>query len=176
MPQPGKNERLPGVSAGHTSVFEEDRDSTELDSEYARNHVNKRWKFKGPWITGMTDGEFDKWLEKSVRKRRCGVILVGNRRTWRKSCMALVPFAGHRHARTGRLANDQWRYLPRLFSTRLCRREFGTCTSRRRCERGGEGPDYARLDIHVSRPTGRPCAVVSGVQGCPSAAGVSLQR
>ncbi|KAI0413612.1 mitochondrial ribosomal protein MRP51 [Xylaria grammica] len=52
------------------SVFEEDGDITEMDSEQAQSVENKRWKFKGPWLAGMTDGEFNKWLEKNVRTKR----------------------------------------------------------------------------------------------------------
>ncbi|KAK8042621.1 hypothetical protein PG994_013104 [Apiospora phragmitis] len=29
-----------------------------------------RWKFRGPWLAGMTDGEFDRYVAKSVRARR----------------------------------------------------------------------------------------------------------
>lgn len=53
------------------SVFEEDGDITAIDEPgQASATENKRWKFKGPWLAGMTDGEFNKWLEKSVRARR----------------------------------------------------------------------------------------------------------
>ncbi|KAJ8128312.1 hypothetical protein O1611_g5320 [Lasiodiplodia mahajangana] len=52
------------------SVFEEDGDITAIDPEQAQSTENKRWKFKGPWLAGMTDGEFNRWLEKNVRTRR----------------------------------------------------------------------------------------------------------
>ncbi|KAI0098243.1 hypothetical protein GGR51DRAFT_538795 [Nemania sp. FL0031] len=52
------------------SVFEEDGDVTAIDPEQAQATENKRWKFKGPWLAGMTDGEFNKWLEKNVRAKR----------------------------------------------------------------------------------------------------------
>ncbi|KAJ2997367.1 hypothetical protein NUW58_g672 [Xylaria curta] len=52
------------------SVFEEDRDITAIEPEQAQSIENKRWKFKGPWLAGMTDGQFKKWLEKNVRSRR----------------------------------------------------------------------------------------------------------
>ncbi|KAI1116933.1 hypothetical protein F5Y14DRAFT_405801 [Nemania sp. NC0429] len=52
------------------SVFEEDGDITEIEPGQAVSTENKRWKFKGPWLAGMTDGEFNRWLEKSVRSRR----------------------------------------------------------------------------------------------------------
>ncbi|KAI1755240.1 mitochondrial ribosomal protein MRP51 [Xylaria castorea] len=52
------------------SVFEEHGDVTALDPEQAQSIESKRWKFKGPWLAGMTDGGFNKWLEKNVRTRR----------------------------------------------------------------------------------------------------------
>ncbi|KAK8011285.1 hypothetical protein PG990_010250 [Apiospora arundinis] len=32
--------------------------------------LSLRWKFRGPWLAGMTDGEFDRYIAKSVRARR----------------------------------------------------------------------------------------------------------
>lgn len=50
-----------------TSVFEETYDNTERQP-IASNA--QRWKFKGPWLAGKTEGEFDQFLEKNVRKRK----------------------------------------------------------------------------------------------------------
>ncbi|KAI1189960.1 hypothetical protein F5B17DRAFT_388848 [Nemania serpens] len=52
------------------SVFEEDGDITAIEPGQAGATENKRWKFKGPWLAGMTDGEFNRWLERSVRAKR----------------------------------------------------------------------------------------------------------
>ncbi|KAI0542963.1 mitochondrial ribosomal protein MRP51 [Xylaria digitata] len=52
------------------SVFEEDGDVTAMEPGQAASLESKRWKFKGPWLAGMTDGEFKKWLEKNVRAKR----------------------------------------------------------------------------------------------------------
>ncbi len=52
------------------SVFEEEGDVTAIEPAQEQSIENKRWKFKGPWLAGMTDGEFSKWLEKNVRTRR----------------------------------------------------------------------------------------------------------
>lgn len=52
------------------SVFEEDSDITAMEPGEALAAENKRWKFKGPWLAGMTEGEFKRWLERDVRKRR----------------------------------------------------------------------------------------------------------
>ncbi|KAI1470802.1 mitochondrial ribosomal protein MRP51 [Daldinia caldariorum] len=52
------------------SVFEEDSDLTALDDKQKVELVNKRWKFTGPWLAGMTNGDFKKFIEKKVRNRR----------------------------------------------------------------------------------------------------------
>ncbi|KAI1437212.1 hypothetical protein GGR50DRAFT_120202 [Xylaria sp. CBS 124048] len=52
------------------SVFEEDRDVTAIKPDQVDNLMSRRWKFKGPWLAGMTDGEFNKWLMVNVRPRR----------------------------------------------------------------------------------------------------------
>ncbi|OTA63790.1 hypothetical protein K449DRAFT_381560 [Hypoxylon sp. EC38] len=52
------------------SVFEEDSDVTALNEQQKVELANKRWKFTGPWLAGMTDGDFSKFLEKKVRGRR----------------------------------------------------------------------------------------------------------
>ncbi|KAI0458740.1 mitochondrial ribosomal protein MRP51 [Xylaria acuta] len=68
---PAARESGTDILARHPkSVFEEDGDVTALEPEHSQSIENKRWKFKGPWLAGMTDGEFNKWLEKNVRTRR----------------------------------------------------------------------------------------------------------
>ncbi|KAI2619984.1 mitochondrial ribosomal protein MRP51 [Hypoxylon sp. NC1633] len=52
------------------SVFEESFDVTALDQQQKVELANKRWKFTGPWLAGMTDGDFSRYLEKQVRGRR----------------------------------------------------------------------------------------------------------
>ncbi|KAI1817466.1 mitochondrial ribosomal protein MRP51 [Poronia punctata] len=67
---------VPSKSAGssHTastkSVFEEDQDITAFEPDQAEALENKRWKFKGPSLASMSDGNFQKWLDKVVRPRR----------------------------------------------------------------------------------------------------------
>ncbi|KAI0161628.1 mitochondrial ribosomal protein MRP51 [Hypoxylon sp. FL1284] len=53
-----------------TSVFEESGDVTALDAEQKAKLIDKRWKFSGPWLAGMTDGDFARYMEKEVRGRR----------------------------------------------------------------------------------------------------------
>lgn len=49
------------------SVFEEDMDFTE----YQKGRVDdKRWKFQGPWLARMTEGDFLEYLNKNVRPKR----------------------------------------------------------------------------------------------------------
>ena len=52
---------------GVKSVFEEDMDFTA--KEGSRND-DKRWKFKGPWLARLTEGEFKAYLDKKVRPKR----------------------------------------------------------------------------------------------------------
>ena len=52
------------------SVFEEDRDFTAIDPAQRAALVDKRWKFSGPWLAGMGQGEFRRWIEKTVRPKR----------------------------------------------------------------------------------------------------------
>lgn len=49
------------------SVFEEDMDFTTIDADKADD---KRWKFRGPWLARMSEGDFTKYLDKSVRPKR----------------------------------------------------------------------------------------------------------
>ncbi|KAL4724831.1 hypothetical protein ACLX1H_008278 [Fusarium chlamydosporum] len=51
----------------HKSVFEEDLDFT---THRKGRKDDKRWKFNGPWLARMTEGEFIAYLEKHVRPRR----------------------------------------------------------------------------------------------------------
>lgn len=52
------------------SVFESDIDVTDIRPEKRAQAIDRRWKFTGPWLAGMTQGDFDKWLVKEVRPRR----------------------------------------------------------------------------------------------------------
>ncbi|KAK1767990.1 mitochondrial ribosomal protein MRP51 [Phialemonium atrogriseum] len=57
--------RIPGKS-----VFEETMDFTAIKAGQAGELEDSRWKFSGPWLAGMTDGNFKKYLLKRVRNRR----------------------------------------------------------------------------------------------------------
>lgn len=60
----------PAGSRNLTSVFEESGDVTALNAEQKAELSNKRWKFTGPWLAGMTDGDFNRFIEKEVRGKR----------------------------------------------------------------------------------------------------------
>ncbi|VUC37603.1 unnamed protein product [Clonostachys rosea] len=48
------------------SVFEEESDFTDVQD----TSVDQRWKFKGPWLAQMADGDFLNYLNKKVRPQR----------------------------------------------------------------------------------------------------------
>ncbi|KAF4446367.1 hypothetical protein F53441_9990 [Fusarium austroafricanum] len=55
------------TDAWRKSVFEEEVDFTENRKGRADD---KRWKFQGPWLARMTEGDFLGYLNKSVRPKR----------------------------------------------------------------------------------------------------------
>ncbi|KAI6779899.1 37S ribosomal protein-like protein [Emericellopsis cladophorae] len=50
------------------SVFEEDVDI--LTNDRSKEAVAKRWKFNGPWLAMLSEGEFKKFMRKQVQPRR----------------------------------------------------------------------------------------------------------
>lgn len=52
------------------SVFEESADITAIDAASRHTAKDKRWKFAGPWLAGLTEGAFQTYLSKQVRTRR----------------------------------------------------------------------------------------------------------
>lgn len=51
----------------HKSVFEEDMDITDFQRGQGDD---RRWKFQGPWLARMTEGEFIEYLNNKVRPKR----------------------------------------------------------------------------------------------------------
>ncbi|UNI16629.1 hypothetical protein JDV02_003051 [Purpureocillium takamizusanense] len=49
------------------SVFEDDMDFTDFQGSRADD---RRWKFQGPWLARMTEGDFIEYLDRKVRPRR----------------------------------------------------------------------------------------------------------
>lgn len=52
------------------SVFENKYDFTAIDEEKILQSGQMRWKYKGPWLAKLTEGEFQKYIKKIVRPRR----------------------------------------------------------------------------------------------------------
>jgi hypothetical protein len=52
------------------SVFEDKHDFTALDSDKKIQAGQMRWKYEGPWLAGLTEGEFQKYIRKVVRPRK----------------------------------------------------------------------------------------------------------
>lgn len=57
----------PGYRGDFQSVFESNIDNT---NEAAGELDAQRWKFKGPWLAGQTEGDFQKYVLKTVKKRK----------------------------------------------------------------------------------------------------------
>lgn len=69
MVVPSKRSGL-GLGAPGKSVFEDNIDFTADAASRSSDGVDVRWKFKGPWLAGMSDGQLKKYLAKQVRRRR----------------------------------------------------------------------------------------------------------
>ncbi|CAK7270048.1 hypothetical protein SEPCBS57363_003904 [Sporothrix epigloea] len=52
------------------SVFEESVDVIAIDPADRHTAEDRRWKFEGPWLAGINEGEFQTYLRKKVRTRR----------------------------------------------------------------------------------------------------------
>ena len=49
------------------SVFESSHDNTFHDDS---DPLKKRWKYRGPWLAGKTQGEFKQYMERDIKSRR----------------------------------------------------------------------------------------------------------
>ncbi|POS71100.1 hypothetical protein DHEL01_v210505 [Diaporthe helianthi] len=52
------------------SVFESKYDFTALDSDKKKQAGQMRWKYGGPWLANMTEGDFQKYIKNTVRPRK----------------------------------------------------------------------------------------------------------
>ena len=59
-----------GMNLPRKSVFEDNFDSTATPAGAAKDDVDMRWKFKGPWLAGLTDGELQRYIKTHVKNRR----------------------------------------------------------------------------------------------------------
>jgi Mitochondrial ribosomal protein subunit len=53
----------------HRSVFEAKLDSTQPNPGDPAADA-RRWKFGGPWLAGKTEGEFNRYLDREIRRRK----------------------------------------------------------------------------------------------------------
>jgi Mitochondrial ribosomal protein subunit len=60
---------------GQRSVFNDKIDSTAL-RDTSDEALDARWRFDGPWIAGLTDGEFATYVTKQVRKQKPEFIKI----------------------------------------------------------------------------------------------------
>ncbi|TVY88547.1 37S ribosomal protein, mitochondrial [Lachnellula willkommii] len=77
------------------SVFEDAIDTTATAEGTGSTEIDARWKFSGPWLAGQTEGEFNAYVQKEVRRRKldfhkflrgaCSVALSKERREQRAS-------------------------------------------------------------------------------------------
>ena len=51
------------------SVFEADVDNTVIN-EQNTGKEQQRWKYKGPWLAGKTDGDFELYINKEIKRRK----------------------------------------------------------------------------------------------------------
>lgn len=71
MPEAPKR-RVQGHSAPkwqHKSVFERDTDNTAPENQNIHQEA-RRWKFSGPWLAGKSEGDFQEYLRKEIRRRK----------------------------------------------------------------------------------------------------------
>ncbi|KAB8349784.1 hypothetical protein FH972_023798 [Carpinus fangiana] len=57
------------VFAESRSVFEAETDHTDPDAPQ-KDPNNRRWKFQGPWLAGMSEGDFIRYVAKQLRGRK----------------------------------------------------------------------------------------------------------
>ncbi|KAK4125900.1 hypothetical protein N657DRAFT_642649 [Parathielavia appendiculata] len=65
-----KGKQTATMNLPQKSVFEDELDVTDMHPDKRAKAIDNRWRFNGPWLAGMTEGKFQKWLEKEVRPRR----------------------------------------------------------------------------------------------------------
>ena len=70
LSRPEKRTSTSGLAPAK-SVFESQYDNTHAGGERSSSGSSRsRWKYQGPWLAGKTDGEFNEYLEKKVKKRK----------------------------------------------------------------------------------------------------------
>ncbi|EON68248.1 hypothetical protein W97_07506 [Coniosporium apollinis CBS 100218] len=84
LAMPVSRNTVSGTSTAAKSVFEDYLDNTDPDppapttpvlpgaynSPSAASTERFRWRFKGPWVAGMTEAQFKRYITETVRKRK----------------------------------------------------------------------------------------------------------
>ncbi|KAI3392643.1 hypothetical protein diail_5431 [Diaporthe ilicicola] len=66
----GQQYSFSSMGTKRESVFEDKYDFTAIDEQKISKSGQMRWKYEGPWLAKLTDGEFQKYITKVVRPRR----------------------------------------------------------------------------------------------------------
>ena len=61
-----RDRRASAAQSPPKSVFESELDSTAINEDEAQ----ARWKFQGPWLAGLEEGDFNDYVAKKVQKRK----------------------------------------------------------------------------------------------------------
>ncbi|EKG15711.1 hypothetical protein MPH_07146 [Macrophomina phaseolina MS6] len=67
--KPPERSTATGRDAPGVSAFLDRIDNTQLSDEMREKGFSK-WKYDGPWVAGMNDGEFRSYVETTVRRRK----------------------------------------------------------------------------------------------------------
>ena len=67
--QPTASSSSYGVTGSLKSVFESELDRTVVGPQEAARGGG-RWKFRGPWLAGQAEGEFQRYLDRQIRHRK----------------------------------------------------------------------------------------------------------
>lgn len=63
-------EAVPRLDGPGESVFEDTYDFTAIDEAKIKEAGSRRWKYKGPWLANLSEGDFQKYIKREVRGRR----------------------------------------------------------------------------------------------------------
>lgn len=70
LSRPEKKKRASQALSPAESVFDSRYDNTQIVDRDLLGRQKERWKYKGPWIAGKSDGEFNQYLEKNLRRKK----------------------------------------------------------------------------------------------------------
>lgn len=91
----------------HRSVFEDNIDTTVRNDSLnpaviGQGKDDTRWKFSGPWLAGLTEGEFQTYVAKEVGRKKSEF-----RQFLRESCALSLTSEARAKARARALENDE---------------------------------------------------------------------